>query len=147
MNLSEIEPTLAKLPLVCTRRVLYGEVDKMNFVYYGHYLAWFEHGRNEYLRLCGLPYTEVEERGVMLPVFESHVWYIEPARYDDLVEIRCAITECTKASAVFLFAMVVDGKRVAAGYTKHACLGPEGKPMRLPEWLPENVLERYDVGM
>ena len=147
MNLHDIEPALAKLPRVCTRRVLYGEVDKMNFVYYGHYLAWFEHGRNEYLRLCGLPYTEVEERGVMLPVFESHVWYIAPIHYDDLVEIRCAITECTKASATFLLALVVDGERVAAGYTRHACLGPDRKPARLPEWLREKVLERHDIGM
>jgi acyl-CoA thioester hydrolase len=146
VNLSEIEPILAKLPLVCARRVLYGEVDKMNFVYYGNYLAWFEHGRNEYLRLCGLPYTEVEDRGVILPVFESHVWYLEPVRYDDLVEIRCAVIECTKTSAVFLVALMVDGKRVAAGYTKHVCLGPERKPVRMAEWLREKVLERYDVG-
>jgi acyl-CoA thioester hydrolase len=147
VNLHDIEPTLAKLPLVCTRRVLFAEIDKMNLVYGSHYLTWFEHGRTEYLRRCGLPYTEVEERGVMLPVFESHVWHIAPIGYDDLVEIRCAITEHTKASATFLFALVVDGERVAAGYTRHACLGPNRKPARLPDWLRDKVLERVDVGM
>jgi len=146
VNLSEIEPALERLPLVCTRRVLFAEIDKMNLVYGSHYLTWFEHGRTEYLRLCGLPYTEVEERGVMLPVFESHVWHVAPIGYDDLVEIRCAITECTKASATFTFVLEVGGARVAAGCTKHACIGPNGKPTRLPGWLREQTFARYDVG-
>jgi len=147
VKLHEIEPVFEKLPAVCRRRVLYGETDKMNFVYYAHYLTWFEHGRNEYLRLCGLPYTEVEERGFFLPVVESHVWYDSPAQYDDLVEIRCAVVECSRASATFLSALEVDGRRVAAGSTRHACVDAGHKPTRFPDWLREKVLERYDVGV
>ena len=147
MRLNEVEPLLDKLPVACRRRVLYGETDKMNFVYYGHYLAWFEHGRNEYLRLCGLPYTEVEARGLMLPVVESHAWYTAPAHYDDLVEIRCAVVECTKASAMFLFSITADGRRVAAGYTRHACVDANSRPARLPDWLREAVLAKYDIGI
>ena len=147
MTLRELGPALAKLPRVCTRRVLFAEIDKMNLVYGSHYLTWFEHGRTEYLRLCGLPYTEIEERGVMLPVFESHAWHIAPIGYDDLVEIRAAITECTGASATFLFVLEVGGKRVGAGYTKHACLGPDRRPTRMPDWLRDAVLDRYDIGI
>ena len=57
-----------------------------------------------------------------------------------------AITECTKASATFLFLIQVDGQHVAAGYTKHACLNADGKPARLPDWLRGKTLERYDAG-
>lgn len=145
MELSEAEPFLVKLPLACRRRVLYGEVDKMNFVYGSHYLTWFENGRNEYLRLCGLPYTEVEERGLVLPVRESRVWYLAPVHYDELIDVRCAITSCTKATATFLFSIERDGRRVAAGYTVHACVGADGRPTRLPEWLRERVVGKYEL--
>jgi len=147
VSLSEIEPLLADLPLVCRRRVLYGEVDRMDVVYASHYLTWFEHGRNEYLRLCGLPYTEIEERGLVLPVVESHVWHIAPLNYDDLVGIHSAVTSCTKATATFTCLVERDGARIAAGYTQHACLGPDRKPARLPDWLREKTLRRYDVGI
>jgi len=147
MTKAELEPLMGKLPLVCRRRVLYGEVDKMDFVYGSHYLTWFENGRNEYLRSCGLPYTEVEARGLMLPVVESRVWHLAPAGYDDLIGIRCAITSCTKASAMFTFLLERDGVRIATGYTNHVCLGPDRKPTRLPDWLREKTLGRYEVGI
>jgi acyl-CoA thioester hydrolase len=140
MNWADLKPTLNALPCVCRRRVLYGEVDKMNLVYGSHYLTWFEHGRNESLRQCGLPYTEVEKRGLFLPAVESRVWHIAPLHYDDLVEIRCAVTDCTHATATFTFALVCDGVLAAAGTTRHACLGPEGRPIRLPDWLRSALL-------
>jgi len=140
-----VQRILDQLPLVCRRRVLYGEVDRMNLVYGSHYLTWFENGRNEYLRLCGLPYTEIEDRGLVLPVFESRVWHVAPIHYDDLVDVRCAITACTKATVTFLFALSRDGERVAAGCTRHACLGADRRPTRLPDWLRDAVLQRYDL--
>ncbi|NTU59998.1 MAG: acyl-CoA thioesterase, partial [Deltaproteobacteria bacterium] len=35
----------------------------MGVVYYANYLRFFEHGRNEYMRVRGLTYREVETRG------------------------------------------------------------------------------------
>jgi len=145
MNMQEVESLLAKLPCVYRHRVLYGEVDKMNFVYGSHYLTWFERARNEYLRLCGLPYTQVEAQGCILPVFDARVWYLSPATYDELLDFRCAVTACTKASATFVFLITSGERRIAAGYTSHACLNPSRRPIRVPDWLREKILERYDV--
>ena len=147
MRLAEIEADLAKLPLVSRKRVLYGEVDKMNFVYASHYLTWFEQGRNEYLRLCGTPYTQMEADGLALPVVEAHVWYVAPVHYDDLLDIRCAITACSKTTATFLFSIEKDGERVAAGSTRHACLDAARKPVHVPDWLQQQALARYDISL
>jgi acyl-CoA thioester hydrolase len=119
----------------------------MDAAYGSHYLTWFEHARNEYLRLCGLPYTEIEERGLLLPVFESHIRHVAPARYDDLVDLHCAVTECSPATATFLFAIARDGERIATGATRHACLTADRTPTRLPDWLRGKVLRRLDVGL
>jgi acyl-CoA thioester hydrolase len=109
----------------------------MDQVYGSHYLTWFEHGRNEYLRRCGLPYTEIEQRGLRLPAVESRVWHLAPIHYDQELEVRCAIVSESKASATFAFWLVCEGVAVAAGYTVHACLNESGRPCRLPAWLSE----------
>jgi acyl-CoA thioester hydrolase len=147
MELPELESLAENLPCVCRRRVLYGEVDRMDLVYGSHYLTWFEHGRNEYLRLCGLPYTGIERRGLRLPVIESRVWHRAPIRYDQLVEIHCAIVAVSKASATFAFRLVCEGVAAAAGYTVHACLDDAGRPCRLPDWLSDATLRRFDLSL
>lgn len=71
-----------------THRVRYRECDPMGVVYHTHYLDWFEEARTEALREAGLPYSELEEDGFIMPVVDLAVKYRQPVRYDDLVEIR-----------------------------------------------------------
>lgn len=76
-----------------TMRSRYSETDRMGYVYYGRYLEYFEVARTEMIRSAGISYRELEERGVMLPVVESHVKYKAPLLYDDEVEIRVNLYE------------------------------------------------------
>jgi len=68
-------------------RVRYSETDQMGTFYNSRALEWFECGRTELLRTMGLPYAEMERRGVFLPVVEAHVEYRGRARYDDLLKM------------------------------------------------------------
>ena len=52
-------------------RVRYADTDKMQFVYNGKYLEYFEVGRTELLRAAGLAYSEVEKNGYQLPLIEA----------------------------------------------------------------------------
>ncbi|MBO6574914.1 MAG: acyl-CoA thioesterase [Rhodothermales bacterium] len=70
-----------------SRRVRYRECDPMGVVYHTHYLDWFEEARTEALRELGLPYVELEESGIIMPVVDLGVRYHRPVRYDDLVQI------------------------------------------------------------
>jgi len=67
-----------------TLRVRYSETDRMQYVYYGNYAAYYEVGRVEALRQLGLSYRTLEDSGIMMPVLECHSYYHKPARYDDL---------------------------------------------------------------
>lgn len=69
-------------------RIRYSETDQMGYCYYGNYAQFFEIGRVETLREIGVSYKSLEERGIMLPVVDLNVKYIQPALYDDLIEIR-----------------------------------------------------------
>lgn len=77
----------------CDVRVRYGETDRMGFVYYGRYAEYFEVARVEALRSLGLPYSNIEEQGFMLPVLDLSVRYHRAARYDDLLRVEADIPE------------------------------------------------------
>ena len=74
-------------------RVRYRECDPMGVVYHTHYLDYFEAGRTEALRDLGLPYRDLEDNGIIMPVVEANVQYRGPARYDDLLVIEVQFEE------------------------------------------------------
>ncbi len=117
-------------------RVRYKDTDTMQVVYYGNYLTYFEVGRVEYLRQHDRPISEVNTK-LHMPVVEAFVKYIKPARLDDLLEIRCWISQKKRASFRFEYEVRNDaGEPLASGYTLHACWDPVTNRMTaIPEWL------------
>ena len=117
-----------------TVRVPYAHSDQMGFVYYANYFVYFEMARSEMLREAGLPYTELEKRGVMLPVVEAHCDYRKAAHYDDLLDIRTRIAG-TEGPKLRIEYQIFRGEQpIVEGYTLHVCMSPAGKVLRpLPE--------------
>jgi|SRR6056297_540414 len=69
-------------------RSRYSETDKMGYVYYGHYLSYFEVARTEMLREAGIAYSDMEKDGIMLPVIYAQASYKYPIHYDDRMNIE-----------------------------------------------------------
>ncbi len=117
-------------------RVRYKDTDCMKVVYYGNYLTYFEVGRVEFLRQQGHAMSEVDRR-IHMPVVEAKIRYVKAARLDDLLEIRCWISERKRASFTFAYEIVNEASEtVATGSTLHACLDPaSGKMIAMPAWL------------
>lgn len=118
-----------------TIRVRYAETDQMGIAHHGEYFAWFEVGRTDLLRETGCSYREVEEKGLRLPVIETHVRYLKPARYDDVLEIHTEVKELTGARVVFSYEVRrgdTEGP-LATGRTEHAAVDGRGRACRLPE--------------
>jgi acyl-CoA thioester hydrolase len=82
-------------------RVRYADTDQMGYVYYGNYARLYEIGRVEALRSLGFSYKEMEESGVMMPVYENKSRYIAPALYDELLTIRTTIKTIPAARIIF----------------------------------------------
>lgn len=111
-------------------RVPYAHTDQMGFVYYANYFVYFEMARSEMLREAGLPYTDLEAQGIMLPVLEAHCDYKQPAHYDDLLTIRSRCTQLKGPRLRIEYVVERDGKLLASGHTQHVCMSPEGKVCR-----------------
>ncbi|GIQ69856.1 acyl-CoA thioesterase [Xylanibacillus composti] len=120
-----------------TIRVRYQETDQMRVVYHTHYANWFEWGRAEMIREAGMPYREMEDRGLMLPVTALDVAYRLPARYDDEVCIRTRLTAFSPIRLAFGYEIVREKELLASGSTEHIWLNTEWKPVRLDRAAPD----------
>ena len=130
-------------------RVLYGDTDQMQVVYYASYLRFFEGARNEWIRQHDMTYAQIEASGIMLPVVEAHVRYQRPARYDDLLEIATTVS-ATRVRIRFDYEVRKQGdpEVMIAGWTVHASVSKDGgRPTRMPQWLVDKLGPHVTKGM
>lgn len=134
-------------------RVRYSETDQMGTFYNSRPLEWFECGRTEFFRNLGLPYSELERRGLFLPLVEAHVEYLGRARYDDPLDMTSRLSWPSRArlrSDVHIV-HAETGRPVVRGYTVHAFTDSSGRAGRPPAWFKEAldraVLSRLNRGM
>jgi acyl-CoA thioester hydrolase len=133
-------------------RVRYCECDPMAVAHHSAYVPWLEEARTELLRACGVSYAQLEAEGVLLAVVRLEVTYRRPARYDDVLEVRVRVVggsrvkirheyevvlaERSGASAGEVAAMEAHGEALLArAATTLACIGADGRPRALPDWL------------
>ncbi|KKN73302.1 hypothetical protein LCGC14_0401980 [marine sediment metagenome] len=121
--------------------VRYSETDQMGTFYNSRVLEWFECGRTELMRQLGVSYRQMESRGAMLPMIESHVEYLGRAVYDDELELTTTVSMSGKARVRFEIQIVniTTDQPLARGYTVHAITAPDGRPIRPPQWVTDAI--------
>jgi len=127
-------------------RVRYADTDQMGIVYHSHYLEWFEAGRAELFREMGIPYTEIEKRGTVLPVIEAHLKFKRPARYDQILKIVTMLKEIPKVKLKIFYNIYDENYKnlLVDGYTVHSFINSKGKPTRVPFWLKRVFEEKFN---
>lgn len=134
---------------VASVRPLYADTDQMGVTNHAAALRWFEWARAEWLRRLGYTYREFEATGLMLPVYELQVRYHKPVYYDQLLALEARL-ELPGAVRVLFNYRVRDsdtGTLLVEGVTRHAVIGRDGRPQRMPaniRALLERGLEEQD---
>lgn len=120
-------------------KVRYQETDQMGVVYHANYLVWFEVGRTSLIRELGIPYTVLEQKGLLLPVLEANCTFRVPAKYDDELIVRTKIEDLSAARVRFAYEVYrpADDKVLAYGFTVHAFVDKQFKPYNLKKQAPE----------
>src|SRR3989475_10363946 len=77
----------------------------MGLVSQANYLIWMAMARTEHLRERGMSYKRLEEQGTYLTVTDVHVRYRQPARYDDMVRVRCWVRDLASRRVIFGYAV------------------------------------------
>lgn len=139
----------------CTIDVRYYETDLMGIVHHSNYIRYFEYGRIKMLEEIGLPISEIEGRGVMLPVVSTFCTYKTPSRMGETLRIISSVesmpmakmkikTRIVKESSqnpetlpAEIGATVAEGE-VVIGFIK----ADTRRPCRIPDYAAE-IMQRY----
>lgn len=122
-------------------RVYYEDTDFSGVVYHARHLQFFERGRTEALRACGISHSDLLARGEPLAfaVRRMAVEWRAPARIDDLLTVITRFGEVRGARMVIAQEIARGGALIATADVEAACMNLDGRPRRLP---PE-ILERF----
>lgn len=116
-------------------RVRYAETDRMGLLHHANYLVYFEQARIELLRDSGVSYKDLEDQGFLLVLTRIEVRYKLPARYDDLLTVRTFVERVTFVRIDHRYEVRRGEELVAEGSSTLACVGRDGRPQALPEFL------------
>lgn len=115
-------------------RVYYEDTDFSGVVYHARYLQFFERGRTEALRRCGVTHTELLARDEPLAfaVRKMTVEWLAPARIDDLLDVETRFAAIRGARMLLDQEIRRDGAPIARAVVEAASMSLDGRPRRVP---------------
>jgi acyl-CoA thioester hydrolase len=116
-------------------RVYYEDSDMAGIVYYANYLRYIERARSEWVREIGIDQLEMKAAGVVFAVRRVEADYIQPAVFDDLLEVRTWPTSTTPARMLMAQEVWRAETLLFRAIVTIVCINAGGKPSRLPAKL------------
>lgn len=119
--------------------VRYAETDQMAIVHHSNYPIWYEAGRTEFTKAMGIPYSKIEEEGVLFPLLELQCKYIRAAKYGDVVIVETSITKLNMVKVEFSYKVYreSDGVLLNTGSTVHGMVTRELRPINMKKQKKE----------
>ncbi len=113
--------------------VRFNEADPLGIVWHGHYIRYFEDGREAFGIKHGLGYLEVYKKGFVIPVVSVHCDFKRSLRYGDrvIVETTFIPTEAAKLKFNFRLFNAVTNEIVATGSSVQVFLDKESSTLQL----------------
>jgi len=125
-------------------RVRYADTDQMGYVYYGKYASFYEIARVEALRNIGVSYKALEEQGVMMPVLENHSYYLQPAKFDEVLTIKVMVKEMPSAKITFHYEIHNEASQlIHRGETVLVFMNKTTRKVMRPPSIIAQVLKPY----
>ena len=122
-------------------KVRFAETDAQGIAHNSNYFVWFEVARVEYLERYTGGYQRLRDLGLEAVVLETHVRYLEPAKFDDRLTVHARCLDVRGARFRYEYAIERGGVVIADGWTAHATVDAQTfRPTRAPSWLTEAIL-------
>lgn len=127
-------------------QVRFHEVDAYGMVWHGHYVAWFEKGRNELTQKFDLGPFQLKEKGLLAPVVTLSCEFKKPVYFGDRLLLHTSMERTEVAKLIFHYRIFHQGdeRTVARGSTTHVLTDLNGN---LLYRIPPEVLEKIEAMM
>jgi len=123
------------MELSCRTEVLvrFNEADPLGIVWHGHYVRYFEDGREAFGNMHGLSYLEVFKQGFVIPVVHVDCNFKRSLRYGDkvIVETLYIPSEAAKLKFQYRLFNAGTGELVATGSSVQVFLEKESSVLQL----------------
>ena len=83
--------------------VRFNEVDSLGIVWHGHYIAYFEEGREAFGKTYGISYLDVKKNGFAVPIVKTATEHKLPLKYGDIATIETTFINSRAAKMVFSY--------------------------------------------
>lgn len=125
--------------------VRFSEVDSMGIVWHGHFIRYFEDGREAFGREHSLGYMDVYEKGFFIPIVNINCSYKKPIQYNGPLTIETSFVDTPAAKIVFEYKLYnrESGDVYATGSSEQVFLTKERElHLTVPEFFVKWKKER-----
>ena len=121
------------------RKVYYYETDKMSVMHHSNYIRIFEEARVSYLQQAGMPFEDIEAKGLMMPVLSVECRYKRPLVFDEPFAVYAKIVKFNGATLHMEYRIISrkSGELCAEGTSSHCFTDMDMKPVRTKHSYPE----------
>src|SRR5580765_5836187 len=121
--------------LVCETeiRVRFNEADPLGIVWHGHYIRYFEDGREDFGNRYGVGYLDFFKHGLVVPVVNVDCSFKRSLRYGDTVMVETRFIPCDAAKIQFRYRLYNKKTQdlVATGSSVQVFLDKEESQLQL----------------
>jgi acyl-CoA thioester hydrolase len=113
--------------------IRFSDVDSLGIVWHGHYVQYFEDGREAFGKQHNLRYLDFYNKGYVVPIVNIQCDYKQVLRYGDRIIIETTYTPCEPAKINFTYRLLnaVTGDLVVTGSTTQVFLSKDGFILQL----------------
>ena len=122
-------------------KVRFNESDPLGIVWHGHYLRYFEDGREAFGEKHGLRYMDVYKKGFVVPIVSINCNYKKILKYGDTAIVETTFKDNPAAKINFYYRIYVPGtlELIAEGSSVQVFLDKTDMQLQLstPEFFEE----------
>jgi len=123
------------------QRIRFSEVDSLGIVWHGHYLQYFEDGREAFGKQHNLGYLDYYSHGYVVPIVSVECNYKKVLRFGSSIIIETTYLPCEPAKIIFNYRILnADTKEVVVtGSTTQVFLSSDKFVLQLtnPDFFQE----------
>lgn len=127
------------------QQVKFSEVDSLGIVWHGHYVRYFEDGREAFGDQFGLRYLDFYSHGYVAPIVHINCDYKRSLRYGDRMSIETTYIPCEPAKLNFEYRVINTSTKelIVTGATTQVFLDKDTSALQLsnPDFFLDWKLE------